>query len=49
MAVKVIRDGEVVYSDKKPSVEQVLEQQAQIIQDLQNQIKDLQKQKQNKK
>jgi hypothetical protein len=49
MAVKVIRDGEVVYSDKKPSTEQVLEQQAQIIRDLQNQIKDLQKEKQNKK
>jgi hypothetical protein len=49
MAVKVIRDGEVVYSDKKPSTEQVLEQQAKIIQDLQNQIKDLQKQKQNNK
>jgi len=49
MAVKVIRDGEVVYTDKKQSVEQVLEQQAKIIQDLQNQIKDLQKQKQNKK
>jgi hypothetical protein len=49
MAVKVIRDGEVVYSDKKPSVEQVLEQQAQIIQDLQNQIKDLQKEKQKEK
>jgi hypothetical protein len=45
MAVKVIRDGEVVYSDKKPSVEQVLEQQAQIIQDLQNQIKDLKSRK----
>ena len=49
MAVKVIKDGEVVYSDKKPSVEQVLEQQAQIIQDLQNQIKDLQKEKQKEK
>jgi hypothetical protein len=45
MAVKVIRDGEVVYSDKKPSVEQVLEQQAQIIQDLQNQVKDLKSRK----
>ena len=49
MAVKVIKDGEVVYTDKKPSVEQVLEQQAQIIQDLQNQIKDLQKEKQKEK
>jgi hypothetical protein len=49
MAVKVIRDGEVVYTDKKPSVEQVLEQQAKIIQDLQNQIKDLQKEKQKEK
>jgi hypothetical protein len=49
MAVKVIRDGEVVYSDKKPSVEQILEQQAQIIQDLQNQIKDLQQEKQKEK
>jgi hypothetical protein len=49
MAVKIIRDGEVVYSDEKQSVEQVLEQQAKIIQDLQNQIKDLQKEKQNKK
>ncbi len=49
MAVKVIRDGEVVYSDKKPSVEQILEQQAKIIQDLQNQIKDLQQEKQKEK
>jgi hypothetical protein len=49
MAVKIIKDGEVVHSDKKPSVEKMLEQQAQIIQDLQNQIKDLQKEKQNKK
>lgn len=49
MAVKVIKDGEVVYTDKKPSVEQVLEQQAQIIRDLQNQIKDLQKEKQKEK
>jgi hypothetical protein len=49
MAVKVIRDGEVVYSDKKPSVEQILEQQQKIIEDLQNQIKDLQQEKQKEK
>jgi hypothetical protein len=49
MAVKVIKDGEVVYSDKKPSVEQILEQQQQIIEDLQNQIKDLQQEKQKEK
>lgn len=45
MAVKVVRDGQVVYSDKKPSTEEILKQQAQIIQDLQNQVKDLKKQK----
>ena len=49
MAVKVIKDGEVVYADKKPSVEQILEQQAQMILDLQNQIKDLQQEKQKEK
>jgi hypothetical protein len=49
MAVTIIRDGQVVHTDKKPNVEEILAQQQQIIQDLQNQIKDLQKQKQKEK
>ena len=49
MAITIIKDGQVVHTDVKPKVEDILAQQAKIIQDLQNQIKDLQKQKQNKK
>lgn len=45
MAVKIIKDGVVVHQDKKPSVEELLAQQAMIIQDLQNQVKDLKKEK----
>jgi hypothetical protein len=45
MAVTIIRDGQVVHTDKKPSVEEMLAQQAQIIQDLQNQVKDLKSRK----
>ena len=45
MAIKVIKDGVVIHDDRKPSVEEILAQQAQVIQDLQNQVKDLKKQK----
>jgi hypothetical protein len=45
MSVKIIRDGQVIHDDKKPKVEDVLAQQAQVIQDLQNQIKDLKSRK----
>lgn len=45
MSVKVIKDGVVIHDDKKPSVEELLQQQAQVIQDLQNQVKDLKKEK----
>jgi hypothetical protein len=45
MGIKIIKDGQVVHEDKKPSVEQLLEQQMLLIQDLQNQIKDLKKRK----
>lgn len=41
MAVTIIKDGQVVHTDKKVSLEQKLEEQQRIIQDLQNQIKDL--------
>ena len=47
MAIKIVRDGQVVHDDRKPSLEQTLKEQAMIIQDLQNQIKDLKKDKQN--
>ena len=43
MSIKIIKDGQLVHDDKKPSLEERLEQQAKIIQDLQNQIKDLKK------
>ena len=45
MAITIIKDGQVVHTDKKPSVEELLAQQAQVIQYLQNQDKDLKKQK----
>jgi hypothetical protein len=45
MSIKIIKDGQVVHDDKKPSVEELIEQQNKVIQDLQNQIKDLKKQK----
>jgi hypothetical protein len=45
MAIKIIKDGQVIHDDRKPSVEEILAQQAQVIQDLQNQVKDLKKQK----
>jgi hypothetical protein len=41
MAITIVRDGQVVHTDKKESVEDRLAQQEQIIKDLQNQIKDL--------
>ena len=45
MSVKIIKDGQVIHDDKKPNIEDVLAQQAQVIQDLQNQIKDLKSKK----
>ena len=47
MAIKIVKDGQVVHTDRKTSVEDKLQQQEKIIQDLQNQIKDLQRDKQN--
>jgi hypothetical protein len=46
MAVTIIRDGQVVHTDTKQNVEEILAQQQQMIQDLQNQIKDLKSKKQ---
>ena len=45
MAITIIKDGQVVHTDKKQSVEEILAQQQQMIQDLQNQIKDLKSKK----
>jgi hypothetical protein len=45
MAITIIKDGQVVHTDVKPKVEDILAQQAQVIQDLQNQIKDLKSRK----
>lgn len=45
MSIKIIKDGQVIHDDRKPSVEEILEQQMLLIQDLQNQIKDLKKEK----
>jgi hypothetical protein len=45
MAITIIKDGQVVHTDKKQSVEEILAQQQQLIQDLQNQIKDLKSRK----
>lgn len=41
MAVKIIKDGQVVHDDKKQSLEERVKQLEMIIRDLQNQIKDL--------
>lgn len=41
MAITIKRDGQVIHTDKKQSVEEILAEQQRIIQDLQNQIKDL--------
>jgi hypothetical protein len=45
MAIKVIKDGQVIHDDSKPKVEDILAQQQQMILDLQNQIKDLKSKK----
>jgi cell division protein FtsL len=42
MGLEIIKDGVVVRQDNKPSLEEVISQQEQIINDLKNQIKDLQ-------
>ena len=42
MGLQIIKDGVVVHQDNKPSLEEVISQQEQIINDLKNQIKDLQ-------
>jgi len=49
MAITIIKDGQVVHTDKKPNVEEILAQQQQMILDLQNQIKDLKSKKQKTK
>lgn len=41
MAITIVKDGQVVHTDKKVSLEERLEEQQRLIQDLQNQIKDL--------
>ena len=41
MAVKIIKDGQVVHDDKKVSLEERVKHLETIIIDLQNQIKDL--------
>lgn len=45
MAITIKRDGQVIHTDVKPNVEEILAQQQQMIQDLQNQIKDLKSRK----
>lgn len=45
MAITIKRDGQVIHTDVKPTVEEQLAQQQQMIQDLQNQIKDLKSRK----
>jgi hypothetical protein len=45
MAITIKKDGQVVHTDSKPSVEEMLSQQQQMILDLQNQIKDLKSRK----
>jgi hypothetical protein len=49
MAITIKRDGQVIHTDKKESVEEILARQAQMIQDLQNQVKDLKTKKQKTK
>jgi cell division protein FtsL len=41
MGIQMIKDGVVIQEDTKPSLEEVIRQQQQIIDDLKNQIKDL--------
>lgn len=41
MAVKIIKDGQVIHDDKKESLESRIKHLETIIVDLQNQIKDL--------
>ena len=45
MGIQVIKDGQIIHSDKKETIEDQLKKQQKIIQDLQNQIKDLKKTK----
>ena len=49
MAITIVKDGQVVHTDKKESVEEILAKQQQMIQDLQNQIKDLKRKTRGKK
>ncbi len=49
MAITIKRDGQVIHTDKKPTTEEILAQQQQMIQDLQNQVKDLKSKKQKTK
>ena len=48
MSVKIVRDGQVIHDDSKPNViesdtllSEIIKRQELLIQDLQNQIKDL--------
>jgi chaperonin cofactor prefoldin len=43
MGVQIIRDGQVVNSDKKESLEVKVDRLEKVIQDLQNQIEELKK------
>lgn len=45
MAVKIIKDGQVVHDDKKQSLEERVKHLEVIILDLQNQIKELKSKK----
>jgi hypothetical protein len=39
MGLEIIKDGVVIHQDNKPSLDDVISQQEQIINDLKNQIK----------
>lgn len=41
MAITIKRDGQVIHTDKKETIEEKLARQEQMIMDLQNQVKDL--------
>jgi hypothetical protein len=45
MSIQIVKDGQVIRDDNKPSQEDRILQQEKIIQDLQNQIKDLKSKK----
>lgn len=41
MAITIKRDGQIIHTDVKKPLEEILAEQQKLIQDLQNQIKDL--------